>query len=182
MEHMEFWEDLILHLINPGFSMTGLLPFHDWLDIDLSDHLMLPGWWRGTGCTSIPGRATVAWHNRGRWLAGRETFENLELLRCFIAFHCQVWMYYPLERKDATLETALFWLALPSTKESRCLAAHLPDCWGVLSKPLKIGWSKSWLNRCQKKLEIKFQTPWHQIPQEILLNKSTQCILDSKML
>lgn len=53
-----------MHLITPGFSMTGLLPFRDWLDIDLSDHLMLPGWWRGTGCASIPGRATVAWHNR----------------------------------------------------------------------------------------------------------------------
>ena len=159
---MEFWEDLTLHLINPGFSMTGILPFRDWLDIDLSDHLMLPGWWRGTGCTSIPGRATVAWHNRGRWHAGRT--------------------YYPLEREDASLEIALFWLALPSTKESRCLAAHLPDCWGVLSKPLKIGWSKSWLNRCPKKLELKFQTPWHQLPQEILLNKFTQCILNSKTL
>lgn len=57
--------------------MTGLLPFHGWLDIDLSDCLMVPGWWRGTGCTSIPGRATVSWHNRGRWLAGRETCEKV---------------------------------------------------------------------------------------------------------
>ena len=118
--------------------------------------------------------------------AGRP-LKMLALWRCLksqllIVFHCQVRIYYPLERKDATLETALFWLALPSTKGSRCLAAHLPDCWGVLSKPLKIGWSKSWLNRCQKKLEIKFQTPWHQLPQEILLNKITQCILDSKVL